>query len=240
MSISKPPILRSLLATFSLRIRAAEIPRWRAAFVELSGRRLDLLHNHKGDTDYHYRYPLIQYRSRQGKAAILALNEGVMAIQEALSQNSWQIRWQGKAFDLQIDNLELQEYELCIWPKLRTYHLHRWIALNEENYERWCQTPHLIARVALLERVLVGHIFRFASAVAWQLPERLEVHISNIKRQTWTRVHGTRLMAFELVYQSNVFLPPLIGLGKAVSHGYGWQTAGRGESAVMKVFRQQA
>lgn len=230
MSESKPPKVRTLLATFSLPITSREIPRWRGAFVEMAGRHLDLLHNHQGDEGYHYRYPLIQYRNRLGNAAIIAMNEGVMAVQQALSQNSWQIRWKGEPIDLNIDNLQVKEYELCLLPKLKTYHLHRWIALNDENYEKWCKTPFLKDRVELLENVLAGHILHFASAMDWQVPENREIHITNIKRQTWVRVHGVRLLAFDIVYQSNIFLPSLVGLGKSVSHGFGWQVLGRSRS----------
>lgn len=224
--MSDTSLLRTLLVSFSLPLRGKEISRWRGAFIELSGRREDLLHNHNGE-GYHYRYPLVQYRVRNGKAAVLAYNEGITAVQQTLSQNAWQLRWEGEPIDLDMDSLEVKEYELNMLERPRTYKLYRWVGLNSEKYEAWNQTSSLKKRLDLLEQAIAGHILYFAESINRRLPQRLEVEITDIKKQGWVNVHGNLLMAFDLVYESNIFLPPLLGLGKAVSHGFGWQVPAR-------------
>lgn len=228
MPSPSPPRIRTLLASFSLPLYPSQISRWRGAFVEMVSREQDLLHNHRSEGGIYYRYPLIQYRSRQGKAAIFAINEGTEALQLALSTNAWELTWNRRARMLQLEGLQLKEYDLAILPAPKTYHLHRWVALNEENYRLWQAQPHLSDRIQLLERILVGHILKFATAMDWQIPKgAVGVRLLNIRKEGHVKVHGNHLLAFDVVYQSNVFLPPLISLGKASSLGYGWQIPGR-------------
>ncbi|MCB0642014.1 MAG: hypothetical protein KDC44_10260, partial [Phaeodactylibacter sp.] len=67
--------IRTLSLSFDVRLYARQIPQWRGAFIEMCGLDSDLFHNHNGEAELHYRYPLIQYRMYKGKASILAINE---------------------------------------------------------------------------------------------------------------------------------------------------------------------
>ena len=101
--------------------------------------------------------------------------------------------------------------------------MQHWLALNEENYRTWLELDDLSERVALLERVLAAHLLSFAKGMQWQLPEHMEVKLVDMVQHRTVRYHDVPLMAFDVVYKTNLELPTLIGLGKAVSHGYGWQ-----------------
>ena len=172
---------------------------------------------------YHYRYPLIQYRSYKRMASIFALNDGIEAIQQVLSTNAWRINWEGEPRPLQITGMQMQEYTLRMLARPKTYQLFKWLALNAENYEKWQQCTGLVDRIALLGRILASHIIAFAGSVGWRVPERLEVRLQDLQRVDMLYCHGIPLLAFNVTYTVNALLPPHIALGKGVSHGYGWQ-----------------
>lgn len=174
-------------------------------------------------TAYHYRYPLIQYRAMKGQASLFALNEGIEAVQTVLSNNTWNITWEKEPLLLQITGMQMQEYQLRMFNRPKTYQLYKWLALNPDNYEKWQRCSSLVERAALLERVLAGHILAFASSIGWRLPERLEVQLQNINATNKVVCHGAPVIAFDVTYSANILLPAHIALGKSVSHGFGWQ-----------------
>lgn len=176
-----------------------------------------------GNESYHYRYPHIQYRAYQGKASIFAINDGIEAVQSVLSNNAWHINWEGAQRPLQVTGMQMQEYTLRLLSRPKTYHLYKWLALNAENYEKWQQCAGLVDRIALLERILTSHLIAFAGSVGWRVPERLEVCLQHIQSIDTIYYHQIPLLAFNVSYTVNALLPPHIALGKAVSHGYGWQ-----------------
>lgn len=224
---STPSPIRTLSLTFDLPIYPRQIPQWRGAFIEMAGLGSTLFHNHNGGEGYHYRYPLIQYRVYRGKASILAINEGVQAVQQALSENTWELNWQGLRQNLNIEDMRLDEHALRMTSRPKHYNLYKWLALNQDNYQRWQKCKNLIERIQLLEEVLVGHILSFCTAMSFQLPERLEVNLQNMQLLEKVRCHEVEVLAFNVSYSANINLPRGIGLGKSVSHGFGWQVAKR-------------
>ncbi|MCB9352680.1 MAG: hypothetical protein H6573_35140 [Lewinellaceae bacterium] len=222
------PNLRLLHLTFDLPLYPRQLPQWRGAFNEMAGWENHLLHNHKGEKEaYHYRFPLVHYRMWRGKAAVTAINEGIEAVQEALAANSWDINWEGEQKTLQVEGLNMKEHDLRMLPHPKTYRLFNWLALNQENYEKWQHSKSLVQRAALLENILAGHILGFCTAMGYRLPERLEVNLHEIQFMKKVRLHGNPMIAFNITYDANVLLPSGIALGRGVSTGFGWQAPAR-------------
>lgn len=216
-------LVKVLSITFNHSIYSRQLPQWRGAFVEMAGLEDDFFHNHEGEGKYHYRYPLIQYRMWRGKASVTAFNEGVAAIQQALSDNTWEVNWEGKPVPLSIEDMRMHEHYLRMLANPKQYQLFKWLALNQENYERWRQCKNLAERVTLLENILTGQILGFCDAMGWRLPERLEVNLQYLSFMQKVKFHGNPMLAFNATYDANVLLPSGLALGKAVSHGFGWQ-----------------
>lgn len=213
--------IKTLQASFTHTISPAQIRQWRGAFIQMAGWENDLFHNHQGTaTKYHYRYPLIQYRIWDGQASIFAINKGVDAFQQALFANDWNLNWKGSNYNIGIENLRMDTFSLEMLPQPKTYTLHKYLPFNQDNYRRWQSTNGMIQRIAILEEVLVGHILCFATAMDYQLPERLEVSLQNIQNMRCLN-HKAPMLAFDLEFTANIQLPFGIGLGKSVSHGYG-------------------
>ncbi len=182
----------------------------------------DLFHNHQTPTKYHYRYPLVQYKTLDRKAALVGIGDrGAEAMDILLSDPDFRERcerWIGEQFAVTETSTEV--LTLHTTPVHR-YRLRQYLALNEKNIDEWKARPGLLARTALLERCLAAHILKFASAIHWQLPARsLQVSVLDF-RDYATTLYGTPFLAFDVFFQTNITLPEAVGLGKAASHGYG-------------------
>ncbi len=205
--------LQHCTTQFNFPLAPSEIPRFRAAIAATAGMENELFHNHKKGDQFHYRYPLIQYKAIDGKAALTGINEGVTAIKKLLLENS----------DPALSDFNFSEKTFRMAYRTDHYRIYRYLALNEQNYQHWLDAPDLVTRIRLLESTLAAHVLKFCSAIHWQLPQRLEVSITDMRKRSWVRFKGVKLLAFDLSFQSNITLPPYVGLGKAVSHGFGWQ-----------------
>lgn len=214
----------SLNLSFQHPLFPRQIPLWRGAFIELAGWEADLFHNHQtGETadQFQYRYPLVQYRTYRGHAALFALNEGIEAVQQVLFSKKWEINWKGKPTGLILDQQPQRQSHTLTFGTRQRYQLHHYLALNVENYQLWSNCANLVERAQLLERILRGHLLSCLWGLGWTGTEQVEVQLQEIRRTATLPYHGQDLMAFDLIFDANVDLPPGIALGKAVSHGFG-------------------
>ncbi|MCB0630732.1 MAG: CRISPR-associated endonuclease Cas6 [Saprospiraceae bacterium] len=214
--------LSILAATFDLPLESRDIPRWRSAWAEMAGFEHDRFHNHKpGDEGVIYRYPLVQYRVRRGRAAIMALDQATMDVQQALTAKAWEITWDYQPLEIGLEDLRLETYELHLDRQSHEYRLRSYLPFNDRNFDRWNKAPNLIARIRLLESLIAGHLLNFATGVGWKIPGRFDVELLHLDRAYTRPLHEIQRPAFDLVFKTNLFVPAGIGLGKGVSHGYG-------------------
>jgi len=197
------------------------ISAFRGAIIEKVGRENLLFNHHIDNNTLLYRYPLIQYKSIRRKPAILCLGDGVDEIHKLFNKSSWEIDLRGKKTNLVIDNLNLNNFRLNIWDKSFDYRLYNWFALNEKNYQRYNSLTSEMDRMEMLERILIGNILAFAKGMDWHVEQEIRVRIREIRNTKQLKYKNTHLMAFDVNFSSNVFLPNFIGLGKGASHGYG-------------------
>lgn len=213
--------IRTLLVTFDNLLNRWETSAFRGAIIEKVGRENLLFNHHIDNNTLLYRYPLIQYKSIRRKPAILCLGDGVDEIHKLFNKSSWEIDLRGKKTDLIIDNLNLNNFRLNIWDKSFDYRLYNWFALNEKNYQRYNSLTSDMDRLEMLERILIGNILAFAKGMDWHVEQEIRVRIHEIRNTKQLKYKNTHLMAFDVNFSSNVFLPNFIGLGKGASHGYG-------------------
>ena len=225
--------VRTLSISFNLPIYPRQIPQWRGAFIEMAGWEDALFHNHKGDKEYHYRYPKLQYRVRRKNASIFAVNEGVDALQQVLATNDWKLNWQGEVKQLQIEDLGMYEHRFRFLQAPQKYRLRKWMALNPENHQRWESCNGLLQRIGLLERLLRNHLLAGLWGMGWEPREQVSVQLERIDRTGYLPFHGTKLLAFDVTFSANVFLPPGMAIGKGVSLGFGWMSMAGKKAAVL-------
>lgn len=216
----------SVISIFEHPLRDGQIPDFRRWINTFSGAANDLFHNHVSEEQYHYRYPLVQYKTIGKKAAIMGLSApGVEAVEQLLSLPEFKTQcslYLGEQFAF----TSLARETLVLSAEMtETCHVRKYLPFNADNLKKWNGSPSLVTRSALLETCLTGHLLKLASALRWQLPARaLQVALLDF-RPYQTTVHGASYLAFELDFKTNITLPEHVGLGKAVSHGFGVCTA---------------
>ena len=217
-----PTPIRIFSIQFDIPLPFQQIPQWRGAIAEHVGLQDERFHNHQGEKDrFHYRYPTVFYRSQQGKAAIWSFGDGTEALKELLLESKPDFNLSGQPWDLKVWNVDITLFQPRMSPNPQSYFLKNWLALNEFNFKRWEKLPNPEAQMLFLEQILASNLIAFAKAIVWQLPERLVVRIPQITRTTRAKHKGILMLTFDVLFEANLFLPIGLGIGKAVSHGYG-------------------
>lgn len=216
---------KTLTISFNLPIYPRQIKNWRGAFLQMAGWEDEQFHNHNNDpakkADFHYRYPQIQYRIKDGKAAIFAINEGIPAIQKILATSDWNIEWEGKKRSLQIEDLRMNEHYIRTTTAPQKYRSHKWMALTEKNFEKWQACNSYLERVQLIEKLLTNHLLQGLWGMGWDSKERIQTNLLIINQILPVPYHQTKLLAFDIEFSTNILIPSGMAMGKAVSHGFG-------------------
>jgi hypothetical protein len=214
--------LKILKVRFDTTLKPAELSQFRGAIIHKVGwENTALFHNHLDDSQFAYRYPLIQYKCIKHNPAIVCIDEGVDEIHKFFSQSDWSLKIGDRQVDTKIAELNLNQFTMQVWDKPFNYHIHNWVALNEERYHDYQQLTALSDKIHLLETIRIGNIISFAKGIDWTVDKPIIVKITDISQQRNVRFKKNLMTAFDLSFQCNVFLPNHIGLGRKVSVGFG-------------------
>lgn len=212
--------IRILYIRFRNELQNNEIEMFRGAVLSKLPNASVLFHNHVND-NFRYSYPLIQYKRLFGKAAIVCLEAGTEAVGELFSAGDFSFRIGDRVVRMEIDSIKAQQVLIQPWDTTFTYHLHRWLPFNEENYKAYQQLEGLDERYGFLEKKLTGNILSLAKGLDIYFDTRILCKIIEIESPYWIMYKGVRMMAFNIRFKTNVSLPDNIGIGKGVSLGNG-------------------
>ncbi|MBN2662003.1 MAG: hypothetical protein JXR68_00010 [Bacteroidales bacterium] len=214
--------IRILEINFSPEIRGNQISAFRGSVADKVGDNSVLFHNHTQEGFIH-NYPYIQYKRIQKRASIICVEQGVDEIYKLFNQPNWNLNLNGEEFEMKIEKLNVNSFNLNVWDKFFSYRIFNWMALNQENHKKFRSTDSLTERVQILENILAANILSFAKGVDWILEEdkKIEIKITNILGEKLSKYKNLPHVTFDVEFKTNVFIPQHIGLGKAVSHGYG-------------------
>lgn len=215
------PNVRYLRILFSNSLRDYELPYFRSAIIEATARAHNRFHNHTEDAGSMYRYPLIQYKTIAGQAALLCLAEGVDDIHYLLQRPHLQLRIGAREDDFRIDDVRINYYQVQVWDRRFAYRLHHWLPLNTQNYARFQALPDEAAREAELKRILTGNLLSFAKGIGYWADRPVEVHIDRIRASRFLKFKDHPHLGFDVDFSCNLSLPPGIGIGKGASVGFG-------------------
>lgn len=210
-----------MVMRFENEFKPSEISFLRAAIANKIGKDNILFHHHNDEKTLLFRYPLIQYKLTGNKMLIVCLCEATEEMQKFLELKNWDIHIKRKKITLKIDKINMHRFNLQVWDKQFFYRIGNWLPLNKDNYGRYFSTVSLTERIRLLEKTLTAHILAFAEGVKWNVEKEIIVTLHNIHKEQWLEYRGIRFFSPQLTFSANVSLPDYIGLGKAVSVGFG-------------------
>ncbi len=212
---------RILELLFDRNIMAYEIPYFRASVIESTKRQSNLFHNHKGDKEFIYRYPLIQYKIKNKKPFIYCLDAATEDIHYLLENQEFFFDIKGKVEKYEIEELKLRKYLIQTWQHNLYYNIHNYLPLNQENYEIFKQLGSIKMQLKFLEEKLYRHIKIITDSLQENLAKDLLVKIVGINSEKYIEYKGVFHLTFSLNFETNISLPNYIGVGKGVAQGFG-------------------
>lgn len=218
-----PTIVRAryLRVEFGMDLHPKDIPDFRGAIGERMGLAENHFHNHGAEGEAIYRYPLIQYKSIHGKAAIVAMNDGADAMQRYFSGPDRRLMVAGQGHELTVEDLRMNQVVMRTWNQQFHYRIQNWIALQDRPFQDYQATTSLSRRATILESRLTSNMLTMARGLDWWVESPIEVSITQFWEAHTVRLKDVRFLAFNATFSTNVFLPDFIGLGKGAAFGFG-------------------
>lgn len=216
-----PHKLKVLRIIFEGKIHPSEIPALRGAIAGKVGRDHVLFHNHL-DEGFRYRYPLIQYKCINGHPALICIGEdGLNEIHHFFSQQDWSVEISGRKLLMKILDIHIDDYNLQVCDREFEYQIQNWIALNQQAHREFLSITQLSDQILFLEKKLTGNTLSMAKGIGWYVDAPIKTSITKLSKPFMVKIKGLNIIAFHAKFQTNVFLPNGIGLGKNVSFGFG-------------------
>lgn len=178
------------------------------------------LHNHSSDGKP--KPSEVRYLVREQVPCVIGLGKGradLLDVYEAVTELTTPNR------RYRVRGKELLERPLPIGPVagLRTYSFSTpWLALNQQNHEKFRRARSPDEQRRLLEGILVGNVLTAARAAGVDFPRepRIEARIVRWSHRP-IEVVGQELIGFRATLVTNLAWSPWVGLGKMASKGFG-------------------
>ncbi|WP_299464147.1 CRISPR-associated endonuclease Cas6 [uncultured Microscilla sp.] len=202
-----------------LRLHASAGHQLRGYFGNLFKERSPLLHNHLADGSAIYQYPLVQYKVLKGTPTLLGLGEGAELLAELFSHIK-DLHLGEAHYPVYSKNIVTNRAPLGVNPtELYEYRFDTlWMCLNDKNYAKYHQTRPK-EREALLQKILIGNLLSMCKGLGHTATAQILAK-PKVKEEA-THFKNQKMKAFSGAFTCNVVLPQGIGIGKAVSRGYG-------------------
>ena len=182
------------------------------------------LHHHLNSLDrkkLKYEYPKIQYNVHRDKAIILGIGENNISILRNIVLTLKELRLGRNTYEIREIKAHYSEPEFKITEKneLKLYSFRTpWLALNEKNYKQY-KDASIKSKRTLLKKILIGNILSASKSFEYTVPATISTELEVYPLKVTYK--GVDLVGFKGNFEANFLIPDYLGLGKAVSHGYG-------------------
>lgn len=202
-----------------IHLKTRDAIKLRGYFGNLFLERSPLLHNHFEDGSLRYRYPLVQYKVIDNEPFIVAIDEGAELLRKLFFEIS-EIVIEGVTYPVMEKFIGSDSKYIGVDDELHTYNFSTsWMALNEENFNKYKNLNHTLERTDFLKKILIGNLLSLFKSLGHHEENKI-MAIVNV-RGDHSNFKENRMLVFKGEFTSNVLLPSLIGIGKAVSRGFG-------------------
>lgn len=214
-----------LLVKLDLPMTLAETPYLRGIIIHKSDANSNpLFHGHEGD-GFRYSYPLVQYKCLDGNGALVMLStEKDLSPDDLPELPNGMVQLGRRRATASVDGIFKAEAEIGVIDGIRTYDLTDYMPFNQENYDVYRKTRGIVDRMRQIEQTITANILSMYKGLGLYIDEQVEVCLEDVKRCQPARYKGVRMERMNVRFSANVALPPLAGLGKGVSLGYGTVT----------------
>ncbi|MCK4664337.1 MAG: hypothetical protein KAT68_15820 [Bacteroidales bacterium] len=201
-----------------LRFHASAGHKLRGYFGNLFKEHSSLLHNHLQDGTNNYKYPLVQYKVVNKIPYIIGINEGGKLLVELFLKIK-ELNIENEVYPVNAKNISNQIIELIDTTELFEYRFETlWMGLNQQNFNKYLKI-NIYERKKMLQNILIGNILSFYKGISYTINQQILIKLDFIEHKT--NFKNKEMFAFGGNFICNAILPDYIGLGKAVSRGFG-------------------
>ncbi len=201
-----------------IKLQTRDAHKLRGYFGNVFKEHSPLLHNHFDDGTNRYAYPLVQYKVINNIPVLIGLSDGAKLLID-LFLKIRDIDINGKCHEVHSKNIESKTIEITEVGQLFEYRFETlWMALNDKNYRKYLKSNDG-EKTQLLTKTLTGNILSFYKGIGFWTKQNILTKPKLLEKAT--KFKGQDMVAFSGSFVTNAQLPDYIGLGKAVSRGFG-------------------
>ena len=175
------------------------------------------MHNHLGDK-FLYAYPMIQYKILKGAPLIIAMQDAIPTLHNAIMHTE-EIIIADTAYSCNDIDIKLDTRELGLSNKMNKYvFLNPWVCLNQANYNKY---KHLNneEKNTFLDKILIGNILSMCKGLGINIDK--EIIVNTNVREVSSNFKNNKMISFYGEFYANFNIPNYFGIGKSVSRGFG-------------------
>lgn len=213
-------ISTTLIQFPEIKLPTSAAQQLRGYFGNLFKEHSTLLHNHYEDGKSIYRYPLVQYKVINKIPTLLGINEGAELLVQLFLKIK-EINISGKKYLIQSKNIEVLTSPLKVSSEDFFQYQFKtlWLGLNQENHKIYKSLKDEEEKQKLLEQILTANLISLSKGLGYTVKD--EVMVKSQLLEKITKFKGENMLAFSGQFICNMQIPKLLGIGKAVSRGYG-------------------
>jgi hypothetical protein len=202
----------------NIQLKTRDSHKLRGYFGNLFKEHSPLLHNHYEDGSSRYAYPLVQYKVIDRIPVLIGFQEGAELLM-SLFLKIREIDIEGQQFPVLAKNIQQTQCILTVNQQLYNYSFKTlWMALNQENFRKYAQLDEK-EKKNFLNHQLQNNILSCYKGLSFRVEERV-MAIAEVEEKQ-TQFKNQSMLAFSGRFTTNAYLPKWIGIGKAVSRGFG-------------------
>jgi hypothetical protein len=214
-------IITTTITFPEINLQPRDAHKLRGYFGNLFREHSPLLHNHLESGETQYRYPLVQYKVIGQTPTLLGFNEGAELLTSLFLQVR-ELQLDERTYPVLSKNIRNQRWRIGLDDDLHQYRYETlWMALNQENHQRYVKTMTERDRQEQLKRIAISNILAFYKAFDLLLPKEQRILLNLAVAEKSTRFKDQAMLAFSGGFTTNALLPDFAGLGKSVARGCG-------------------
>jgi len=203
-----------------IQLKTRDAHKLRGYFGNLFKEHSALLHNNYEGGKLKYQYPLVQYKVIGGIPTLLALEEGAHLLAGLFLQIK-ELNIDGITYTIHNKSMKTEEVGIGHSTELYEYKFQTlWMALNQTNHKLFLEATDE-QRTIMLNKILLGNVLSLLKGLNIRLNENEHLMAKTNVSEKSTKFKDKDMIAFMGSFIINAILPDGIGLGKAVSRGFG-------------------
>lgn len=198
-------------------IESSDIPKIRGYIAGRFPQYIEL-HNHYETDKFKYGYPMVQYKIIGSTPAIIAINSAIRILTDIFYDID-EIDIRNKMLLVMEKGYSIKQVEIGQIEDMCEYRFASpWLALNQQNYKAYISEDSN-AKMGLLKKILIGNVLSLSKYMDYHVKHTLESELQ--MEPLMVKFKSQSMLAFKGSFKLNFRIPDYLGIGKAVSRGFG-------------------